>query len=403
MADSGDFLRQLKKEIKLWVSEGIVSSEQEEKILSRYKVIEEAEEKAGSSKLITVISIMGSVLVGIGVILFIASNWGIIPRFGKLSIIFLSLFSSYALGYHLRYEKKNFPKVGGALIFLGTLIFGAGIFLIAQIYNITVHYPNGPLMWALGILPLAYLLRLKTILFLALADLIVWLPMELTFHISSYDSGMIYFTMFLFMGVCYFALGLMQFQFEYTKELSKIYTILGAILILGAGYIFTFEIAKERVKTGGDFATFIFGFSLVFMALFLLNLFFVKKDKLILVENVVLLFLFVFGIWCLLTIPSESERTRGDFFIVLVNVIYALIIVGTIILGFKKKNKIYINVGLFFFVLDIFARYFDFFFKLLPRSIFFIVGGLMLIFGGVFLEKKRRKVLKSFNIEEEKV
>lgn len=403
MSDDNFFVKNLKKEISKWVEEGIISREQAEKIVSRYKIIEEAEEKAGSSKLITVISIMGSLLVGIGIILFIASNWGMIPKWGKLFIIFASLFSSYALGYFLRYERKNYPKVGGALIFLGTLIFGAAIFLIAQIYNISVHYPNGPLMWAIGVLPLAYLLRFKTILFLVLADLVVWLPMELTFHISSYGSGMIYFVMFLFMGLCYFSLGLTQSQFDYTNELSKVYVVLGAALTFGAGYVFTFEIAKDRIKTGSDFAPFLWGFSIVFTSLFLLNLFFVKKDKFILIENLVALFIFVFGVWYLLTAPSENEKMRGDFFVVIINVIYALMIVGIIFVGFKKKNKIYINVGLLFFVLDIFARYFDFFFKLLPRSIFFIVGGLLLIFGGVFLEKKRRKVLKSFNIEEEKV
>ncbi|HNQ77278.1 MAG TPA: hypothetical protein PK747_06095 [Acidobacteriota bacterium] len=48
MADI-DFVRKLKGELKAWISEGIIAPEQEERILSRYRVLEEAEEKAGSS------------------------------------------------------------------------------------------------------------------------------------------------------------------------------------------------------------------------------------------------------------------------------------------------------------------------------------------------------------------
>jgi uncharacterized membrane protein len=47
------------------------------------------------------------------------------------------------------------------------------------------------------------------------------------------------------------------------------------------------------------------------------------------------------------------------------------------------------------------ARYVDFFWKLLPRSLFFIAGGCILLAGGVFLERKRRSVLESFQVGED--
>ena len=70
-----------------------------------------------------------------------------------------------------------------------------------------------------------------------------------------------------------------------------------------------------------------------------------------------------------------------------------------IILGYLRRNRAYINLGLVFFVLEVIARYFDFFWKLMPRSLFFIGGGLLLMVGGIVLEKKRRAVLASFNTE----
>lgn len=81
------------------------------------------------------------------------------------------------------------------------------------------------------------------------------------------------------------------------------------------------------------------------------------------------------------------------------NLLYALQVIGVIVLGYLRRNRAYINLGLVFFVLEVIARYFDFFWKLLPRSLFFIGGGLLLLAGGIVLEKKRRKVLASFNVE----
>jgi hypothetical protein len=179
--DDLSFVRRLTHEAEAWEREGLIAAEQRERIVARYRRLREADEKAGPGRLATTITVLGSILVGVGVLLFIASNWSEIPRWGKLALIFTGMLSSYGAGYYLRYEAESYPKAGAALIFVGSMVFGAGIFLIAQIYHITVHYPNGPLMWGLAVLPLAYLLRLRSILSLSLLVLLVWLGMELRF------------------------------------------------------------------------------------------------------------------------------------------------------------------------------------------------------------------------------
>ncbi len=92
------FRRNLEKEMDLWLKEGIILPEQKERILARYRLLQTAEEKAGPGKLITTLSILGSILVGIGVILFVASNWSVLPNWGRLSIVFSSMLASYGLG-----------------------------------------------------------------------------------------------------------------------------------------------------------------------------------------------------------------------------------------------------------------------------------------------------------------
>ncbi len=153
-----EFQQRLRAEIGAWLEKGFISDKQRDQILSHYSAMQEVHAKAGSGKLITVISVLGSILVGLGIILFVASNWQVIPRWGKVILLFSTMFITYGIGYFLRYTRKNYPKVGAALIFLGTMAYGANIYLIAQIYNISVHYPNGELLWVLGTLPLAYVL-----------------------------------------------------------------------------------------------------------------------------------------------------------------------------------------------------------------------------------------------------
>ena len=54
----------------------------------------------------------------------------------------------------------------------------------------------------------------------------------------------------------------------------------------------------------------------------------------------------------------------------------------------------FINIGLAFFALDVVTRYFELSWDLLDRSIVFIVAGIILLGGGFFLERGRRKMFE---------
>ena len=75
-------------------------------------------------------------------------------------------------------------------------------------------------------------------------------------------------------------------------------------------------------------------------------------------------------------------------------------IIGLIFLGFSKGNPHFVNIALLFFALDVFTRYFDFGWELLPRSLFFIIGGLLLLGTGVVLERLRRRILQRMRAVE---
>ena len=60
--------------------------------------------------------------------------------------------------------------------------------------------------------------------------------------------------------------------------------------------------------------------------------------------------------------------------------------------GMHSDDRFLVNLAFVFFGVVLITRYFDTFWSLLNRSFFFMVGGLVLIAGGYFLERKRRQI-----------
>lgn len=98
-----------------------------------------------------VIGTIGAVLVAAGIFSFIAANWEYMTRPLKLGVIVVAMLASYTLGWLLK-ERWGFEKTGSALLLLGALIYGAGIFLVAQMFNIRANWPDGFILWMLGCL-----------------------------------------------------------------------------------------------------------------------------------------------------------------------------------------------------------------------------------------------------------
>ncbi|MBI5847249.1 MAG: DUF2157 domain-containing protein [Nitrospirae bacterium] len=418
--DPGWFLGKLRAEMGSWVEKGFISQEQRDRILFHYRAVSEVQTRAGSGRLITVVSVLGSVLVGLGIILFVASNWHAIPKAGKLALLFTTMIGMYSAGYYMRYTRQNYVKVGASLIFLGTMAFGANIYLIAQIYNISVHYPNGELLWVLGTLPLAYVLRLRTILTLALLNLLIWLGMEASFWLREphyYSSVAAFIPLYLAAGLTLTAVGLAHRGSERFSYYHGPYLWLGTFVTMFSWYIFTFGDMFRSDFSAPSLVMFYAGMLVIFAGslavAFLLDR--QEKTKWFTAEAASLMFLAAVILFLLVNNPAIDESVQGaarhygsavKSGVVTVlslssNLLFAAAIIGMIVLGFARKAAFYVNVGLFFFVLDVIARYFDFFWKMLPRSLFFVVGGLLLIFGSLFLERKRKRVLASFSMKDD--
>ena len=162
-------VRWLQEQLPGWVRQEVISPAQAEALRRLYP-----EPKTAQPWGMLIFSGIGAVVIGLGVILLLAYNWHAIPKFGKLGLIFGALLAAHGGGLRLLQAPDWRRQLGEALSVLGTMLFGAGIWLVAQVYHIDEHYPNGFLLWGLGALALAWTLPSVAQAVLAAVVLSVW-------------------------------------------------------------------------------------------------------------------------------------------------------------------------------------------------------------------------------------
>jgi uncharacterized membrane protein len=139
-----------------------------EVIQESFNAIGTEEEKEDTQKrTIRIIVTIGAVLVGAGIFSFIAANWVEMARPVKIAIILISMLASYGTGWYLK-EKTELQKTGEALILLGAIIYGAGIFLVAQMFNIRANWPDGFILWMIGTIAMAFAAESYPLFYLAI-------------------------------------------------------------------------------------------------------------------------------------------------------------------------------------------------------------------------------------------
>ncbi len=153
---SAKFRAALKREIPILIEQGILTEESASRIRSLYELDDLGKE---SSRLLTaVLFTIGSLLIGGGVISFVAAHWNEISRGPKVALLFAALLAFHIAGYWLKY-RKGWPRFGHALIFGGCLVFGANIGLLAQTYQVSGAWYGMFGVWALGSLAMAWAAR----------------------------------------------------------------------------------------------------------------------------------------------------------------------------------------------------------------------------------------------------
>lgn len=143
------------KDISELQEAGVISDETASRISTYYK---EHRSDPGN-RLFIAFGILGSLLVGCGIILILAHNWDELSRTTKTFFAFLPLIvGQIACGYSLWARPDGAGWREASATFL-TFSIGACIALISQIYNIPGDLSGYMLTWSLLAIPIVYVMR----------------------------------------------------------------------------------------------------------------------------------------------------------------------------------------------------------------------------------------------------
>jgi hypothetical protein len=159
------FREGLRRELPRWREDGIVSPDAAAALHVRYDL--DREEPGLPSFL--VLYVLGALLVGAGIVTLVAWHWEAMGAVPKLAILFGALTGFHAAGYALWKGIGRAPKLGHALTFLGTLVFGASVGLVAQVFHVSGVWWGGFAAFAAGALAAGLLYRSLPHLLLASA------------------------------------------------------------------------------------------------------------------------------------------------------------------------------------------------------------------------------------------
>lgn len=131
------------------------------------QIVTKEEKEDTQKRTIRIIVTIGAILVGVGIFSFIAANWQEMTKVVKVLIIVIAMIASYTGGWFLR-EKWHSPKTGEALLLLGAIIYGAGIFLVAQMFHTRGNWPDGFILWMIGTIVMAFAAESFPLFYLAI-------------------------------------------------------------------------------------------------------------------------------------------------------------------------------------------------------------------------------------------
>ena len=166
--------RDLGRECSDWVKDKLISEDQAIKICDRYGINyqEISKQTYGYAVLVG----LGYLFIGLAVITFLSANWDEIPRAVRMSGLLLITTLTHL--FALKKFNEGFRSEAIGFFFLGSMFYGASIMLIAQIYHIDEHYPNGILWWTIGVLPLGLLLESSFLFALTTVLAFAWFFVE---------------------------------------------------------------------------------------------------------------------------------------------------------------------------------------------------------------------------------
>lgn len=362
-----------------WTSAGLI----EPSTAERVRAYEAEQAKTLGLRWPVVLAIsLGGLLLGAGVLLFVAAHWDSLSPSERFGLILLLVALFHIAG---ALAAEPFSVLSTTLHAVGTICLGAGIFLAGQIFNLQEHWPGGLMLWAIGAW-VAYAL-LPGWPQAALSALLtpMWLSSEwLVATGSRIGNDKILAEGLLLLAISYLTALLPERETPARKALAWI----GALGLIPA---VLFVIVSGTQSYGRQFSPAGISRELGWLAALALPLAlaWVLRRGASWMNVIAALWVVALGTTGLASQPHENLlryiwRELGPY------TVCAMGSIGLIAWGLKEARKERINLGVAGFALTVLFFYFSSVMDKLGRSASLIGLGLLFLLGGWLLERTRR-------------
>lgn len=405
----------LKSELNLLEAEGHLDEGEADRLIGHYTTESlEGEKSHKPLNYIRIFSVIGAILIGLGLLSFVATGWSALGDITKFVILLLFLISTYIVAWSLE-EKK--PIISRSLYYIGLFSYGAEIIYIGQLFHLGGDPSNAVLLWALGAFPLAYYLKDKWVTGVALGFSYLFIEMKF----MSISDGAISYWMLLIIPLLF---------------LIRYYLFKKSLVLLIANFILVyqfiqFNFAFQSLEQG----TFPFLLGLSIPILFVIGHKVMDKSTILFIVNTLIslqfitmafyyfdvsvvlvyfLLIFLIGL-AMYHYPFEDYKVGMKWLGFTLHVVFGLTLTFNLIWteGFDKglfvhdvplgfifgigylmyglyrtyKNDL---MGVLIVCVLVFRFYVDISLVFMNKSIAFILGGVLLLALGYWFEKKRR-------------
>jgi len=163
--------RWLLAELPDLVTSGVLTAEAAEALRQHYAATDSGEPRRIGFVLS---AILGSLLIGAGIILLVAHNWDFLSRPVRCAIAFAPLALSQALAIFVLLRRNESAPWREAAAILNVASIGTAIALVSQTYQIQGDFARFILVWMLLALPIVYLFRTSLGLAIYFVGATVW-------------------------------------------------------------------------------------------------------------------------------------------------------------------------------------------------------------------------------------
>ncbi len=353
----------------------------------------ELSESRRSLSLIGVVSMLGGILVAVGLLFFVASHWNQIPRGARLAGVVLAVPFLHVLGERFAVGPGRYPRTGRALTTAGVLAFGPAIFLIADVYGIRSNEPHAMLFWWALNVPFVLLSRSRVILAIVIGLFATWSLWQAGQWLDQRGHGTnvtiaAAFCLLGLTGGAFFRAWVGVVRGTRFEPLELVFRQFAAPAVLGALYGLSFRgLTYDRDGPLVALAAFVPAAILGGIA-FLMLLRSARRPDLRAEVFDPLAVLAAAALFAVLL------RVAPASIVFVANALLFATLLWIIRRGIELGVPLYVNYGIFGFLVAVMTRYFEYLADRLDDAFLVFIGaGVLLIGVGLFLERRRRALM----------